>query len=102
VACGAFLVGTTTKARGLELCLGSSSRLVLVRLGTEGSAGPGLLTVPEQAPRYAVGRKAALVFVFFLNYFWLFVPHTRRLPRRGLSWGSAGASIFTVMGQQQL
>jgi hypothetical protein len=48
-------------------CLFSSSRLVLVRLGTEGSAGPGLLTVPGQAPRYAVGRKAALVFVFLLN-----------------------------------
>jgi hypothetical protein len=39
-------VGTTTKARGLELCLVSSSYLVLVRLGTEGSTGPGLLTVP--------------------------------------------------------
>jgi hypothetical protein len=67
VACGSFLADSTAKARPLELCLVSSSRLVLVRLGKEGSAGPGLLTVPGQAPRYAVGQKAALVSVFFLN-----------------------------------
>jgi hypothetical protein len=46
------------------------------------------------------GGKLRWYWYFFLNYFWLFVRHTRRLPRRGfhgdrrapvylLSWGNS-------------
>jgi hypothetical protein len=98
VACGAFLASTTTKARALELCLVSSSRLMLVRLGTEGSAGPGLLTVPGQVPRYAVGRKAALVFVFFLNLLLVICATYSAAAPQGAFMGISGPQYIYCQG----
>jgi hypothetical protein len=98
VACGAFLAGTTTKDRGLKVCLVSSSRLVLVRLGTEGSTGPSLLTVLGQAPRYAVGRKAALVFVFFLNLVLVVCATYSAAARQGAFMGIGGPQYIYCHG----